>query len=201
MSFAVLLSLRRRARVRLSGVRGFTLVELIIEMAILFTVLTAVTTLFVSGSKAELDLNARFQAQQQARIAVNRMRRDIHCASAATMRDYPANSPAGYPRRYLDLTLPPQCLGTSDVTTVSYYTSRISLSPPRYELRRSQSSPAADVRLTDYLTIYDVFTLPVPASGTLGKVRAEIPVNVRSSGAGKEWRLVSNIVLRNVARS
>ena len=41
------------------------------------------TTVFVSGSRAELDLNRRFQAQQQARLAVDKIKLDLHCASAA----------------------------------------------------------------------------------------------------------------------
>lgn len=62
---------------------GYTLVELLAVMLILGIVLTGLTTAFVSGSHAELTLNRRFQAQQQARLALDRIRSDVHCAFAA----------------------------------------------------------------------------------------------------------------------
>ena len=42
---------------------GYTLIELLGVLAIFLTIVTALTTLFISGSKAELDANNRFQAQ------------------------------------------------------------------------------------------------------------------------------------------
>jgi len=62
---------------------GYSLVELLIVMVILGTVLASLTTVFVSGSNAEIDLNRRFQAQQEARLALDKFRTDIHGASAA----------------------------------------------------------------------------------------------------------------------
>ena len=80
------------ARLRTARRAGFSLIELLVVMVILGVVLAGLTTAFVSGSKAETDLNRRFQAQQQARLALNRIRWDIHCASAAqaqTIGTYP----------------------------------------------------------------------------------------------------------------
>ena len=54
---------------------GYTMVELLAVLAIFLTIVTALTTLFISGSKAELDANNRFQAQQNARLALDRLRR------------------------------------------------------------------------------------------------------------------------------
>ena len=42
--------------------------------------------LFVSASHAQVDMNNRFQAQQNARLALDGLRREIHCASAAVER-------------------------------------------------------------------------------------------------------------------
>ena len=61
---------------RLANEAGFTMVELIGVMAILLIILTAVTTLFVSGSRAQVDLNERFQAQTEARVATDRIRHE-----------------------------------------------------------------------------------------------------------------------------
>jgi prepilin-type N-terminal cleavage/methylation domain-containing protein len=65
------------------GESGYTLIEMLVVMTILSIVMTGLTTIFVSGSHAELDLNRRFQAQQEARLALDKIRTDIHCASAA----------------------------------------------------------------------------------------------------------------------
>ena len=60
------------------------MVELLVVLLILTTVVTSLTALFVSGARATLDLNRRFEAQQSARVAADRMRREVHCASAVT---------------------------------------------------------------------------------------------------------------------
>ena len=78
------MSLRTRARQAIARERGYSLVEMLTVMAILAVVMTGLTTLFVQGSNAEVDMNTRFQAQQGARLALDRMRRDLHCGSAAT---------------------------------------------------------------------------------------------------------------------
>ena len=72
--------------------RGYSLIEMLIVMAILGIVLGALTTVFVSGSNAELNLNRQFQAQQAARLALDKIRVDIHCAVNAqqqTIGSYP----------------------------------------------------------------------------------------------------------------
>ena len=53
-------------------------------MAILLTVMAAVTGLLVSTSRAELDMNDRLQAQTEAKLGLSKMRREVHCASAVT---------------------------------------------------------------------------------------------------------------------
>jgi len=54
--------------------------------------------------------------------------------------------------------------------------------------------------VADYLTASAIFTYYVPATGTLGRLHVEIPVNLDPSDAGTEWRLVDDIVLRNTVR-
>ena len=51
-------------------------------MAILGIVLVGITTMFPSGVRAETRANREFQAQQNARLALDRIRRELHCASA-----------------------------------------------------------------------------------------------------------------------
>src|SRR6185437_11170000 len=79
-------------RLRGGGEQGFSLIELLVTMVILVIVLGSLTTVFISGSSAETTLNLRFQAQQNARLALDRVRTDIHCATAAqaqTINTYP----------------------------------------------------------------------------------------------------------------
>ena len=61
--------MRRRVVGALRGRGGYTLIELLAVLTIFMVVVTALTQLFVSGAKAELDANRRFQAQLSALLA------------------------------------------------------------------------------------------------------------------------------------
>jgi prepilin-type N-terminal cleavage/methylation domain-containing protein len=63
---------------------GFTLPELLIVIAILGIVLAGLTQLFVSATKSVTDQTSRVNGQQDARIALERLRREIHCGSNLT---------------------------------------------------------------------------------------------------------------------
>ncbi len=69
---------------RLRGERAYTMVELITVMLIMSIVMTGITTVFVQGSNAELNSNYRFQSQTAVRLALDLMRKDIHCSSVVT---------------------------------------------------------------------------------------------------------------------
>lgn len=165
--------------------RGYSLVELLQVTVILAVVIGALLTVFVRAMNSELDMNQRFQAQQEARVAVDKMRREIHCASAIT--------PAGTSSS-ITVTLPGQCptAVADSLTTVVYDVQPVSSG--RYELRR------AGVRVADYVTTQNAFTYTAPATGKLGNLRVELPINVRPSQTGQTWRLVADIVLRNTTR-
>lgn len=95
---------------RLSGERGYTLVEMITVMLIMSVVMTGITTVFVQGSNAELDMNNRFQAQTNARLALDKLRKDLHCSSAVT--------PAQTGSAVSSVTLSDPCAAQSTVNTV-----------------------------------------------------------------------------------
>jgi prepilin-type N-terminal cleavage/methylation domain-containing protein len=61
---------------------GFTLVELIIAMAMMLTVFAAITGAFASGLHASTATEQITQAQLDARQALTRMREDLNCAYA-----------------------------------------------------------------------------------------------------------------------
>lgn len=179
---------KRLARL-LRGQRGYTLIELLAVLTIFLTIVTALTALFVTGAKAELEANRRFQAQQEARIAVDRMRREIHCGSALTFTS--ASS--------VSITLPAGCPSAGGTqTTVVYDTA--SAGTNRYTLRRKKGAAAA-VAIADYLTTGSIFSYVAPSPTTLGMLHVDMTVNLYPNEAWKKWRLVTDIVLRNTTRA
>jgi prepilin-type N-terminal cleavage/methylation domain-containing protein len=78
--------LRAAARLRRDE-SGYTLVELLVVMSILGTVLGGLVGSFVSGMHHEVDQVRREQAYANARLAVQRMRVDIHCSTGFTSYD------------------------------------------------------------------------------------------------------------------
>lgn len=93
-------------RGRLIEAGGFTLVELLVVVTILGVVLAGMTTLFVSASTSQIDQSNRVEAQQNARLALDALRREIHCAIGIT---------GAPPAASISLTLGPYCAngGTS----------------------------------------------------------------------------------------
>jgi prepilin-type N-terminal cleavage/methylation domain-containing protein len=73
----------RLVRARLREEHGYTLFELLTVVAIMGFVLTGLTTSFAAGLNAEAGTIRRADAQQNARLALDRMRIDVHCASGA----------------------------------------------------------------------------------------------------------------------
>ena len=70
---------------------GFTLAEMLVVLAILGIVLAGLTQLF-TGALFGKDQTSRTQAQQNARLALDKLRREIHCASTfAPTSGYPAS--------------------------------------------------------------------------------------------------------------
>ena len=72
-----------RIRARLAREEGQTFIEMLIVMAMLSFVMAAVTTVFVAGLHAQTDMDQRFQAQQNARLALTSIRHDIRTSCVA----------------------------------------------------------------------------------------------------------------------
>lgn len=182
---------------RLRRERGFSLVEMVTVMAIMGVVLTGLTTLFVQGSNAELDMNRRFQAQQDARVALDKIRREIHCAQGAI------TSPASGASPSVRLDLPGQCPTAVNAAPTSVTWCSVLVSTGRYRLYRrvGVSCDATGVRWADYLTQANLFENQLPSTDSLGKVRVSFPVDVKTGDATPVYRLCDHIVLRNTLRS
>ena len=97
---------QRRARLHVRRVAeaqdGFTLTEMLVVLAIALVVLAGITQLFMSAVKSQNDQTNRTQAQQEARLGLDKLRREIRCASALT-------TPSGYPASAITITLGSYC--------------------------------------------------------------------------------------------
>ena len=179
---------------------GYSLVELLTVMVILGTVLGGLTTVFVQGSNAELRMNKRFEAQQHARLALDKLRREVHCASAI--------SPVATTTSAITLTLPTQCLTGSGAFT--WCTRSVGGSTSRYALFRVQGSAcgtSGGAKYADYLVTPPgscagcLFNYTNQSSSSLGKLHVDLPVNLTPARPLETYRLVDDVVLRNTKRS
>lgn len=75
----------RSARCRLSAADGVTLSEMLVVLLIIMIILGALTTLLVSASLSQVDQTNRVEAQRNARLALDSLRREIRCASDANL--------------------------------------------------------------------------------------------------------------------
>jgi type II secretory pathway pseudopilin PulG len=175
---------------------GYSIVELLAVMTIFLIILTSLTTLSASGAKAELDLNRRFEAQQNARLALDKLRRELHCSNGVTgTDDLPLPSS---PVAAIKVSLPSHCPSAAGQNiTVVYDT--VSAGPNRWKLQRTKTG-GTTVPIADYLTNDDVFTYFAQSTASRAKLHVDLPVNVNPNEGWKQWRLVDDIVLRNTLR-
>jgi prepilin-type N-terminal cleavage/methylation domain-containing protein len=181
---------------------GYSLVEMVIVMAILGVVLAGITTVFVSGSTAEAHLNSRFQAQQRVRAALDRIRSDVHCASKAS-----ATAINTYAALRMDVT------SCNTTTTYDYWCAvSASANPVRYDLWRTQStvapttstctsSDASRVKIASNLVSSAAFTTSAtPLNGL-----QVVAVNFSAGGSATSntvdvYKLTDSLVARNSTR-
>jgi type II secretory pathway pseudopilin PulG len=194
----------RRLLRRLRGEGGWTLVEMLTVMIVMGVVTTSLTTVFVAASNSEVGMNNRFQAQLTARLALDKIRREVHCASSAT-----TNTPSG-PASGVTLTLPSYCkTGSGSVTWCTR-----SVAANRWALYRvAGSSCTGGVKWADFLvssaTVTScgspaslcVFAYTAQSPSSLAKVHVDFPVNVKPSEANQLYELIDDVVLRNSTRS
>jgi prepilin-type N-terminal cleavage/methylation domain-containing protein len=176
---------------------GYSLVELITVTAILSIVLGGLTTVFVQGSNAELDLNNRFQAQQSGRVALDRIRREVHCASAITATAYNTTQVSTVTEN-----LPSQCIGGGGSVTWCVLPEPGGPST-RYALYRqlNGSCTTSSIKWADWLLTQNVFRYTVQSSSSLGKLNLDLQINLKPSRTYETFRLTDDIVLRNSTRS
>ena len=198
----------------LGGEAGFSLIELVTVMAILGIVLGGVVALFTAGIKADSDQNQRFQAQQDTRLALDKLRRDVH--SACTI-----STPTTYNTWGSSVTLyqsSDACAsGTHSITWCT------AASGTKFMLQRVVATTCTGSLQTiaDSLTSANFFAYIPPnshlvtsTSAGVGMTGADIvtqdaaysvprlhvDLTVRRTGASRSYRLVDDIAFRNGPR-
>ena len=181
---------RRLAEARRSE-SGYSIVELLTVMSILAGVMASVSVVMVSATRAETRMNQDFQAQTQARVALDRFRREGHAACAA--------SPAGASSIVTFTFVTAGSCPASGGTQVSWCT--VAVSASRYALYRLPGSTcdATGLKLGDYLTTANAFHARTTVNER-ATVAITLPVNVRPAAAGRTYKLDDDVVLRNSAR-
>lgn len=193
---------------------GYSLVELLTVLVILSVVVGGIVTLFASGINASADQTRRFQAQQNVRIALDKMRREIHAACTVS-------NPSTYNTPESSVTL---YFATDSCTTGAHTVTWCATgSGSRYKLYRivSTSCTGATQWFADYLTSGNVFTYLPPNShattlggGTgagaittqdggsaLARLHVDFTVNLRPSRPKDAYRAVDDIAFRNGPRA
>ena len=95
---------------------GFTLPEVLVVLAIIGVVLVGITQLLTSALTSEKDQSNRTQAQQDARLGLDKLRREIRCANGLT-------TSSGYPASTITIQLGSYCPTAGGVaTTVTWCT-------------------------------------------------------------------------------
>jgi len=181
--------IRRLRNLHLGGEDGYSLVEMLTVMVIMSIVFAGITTVFVAGSKAQADQDRRFQAQLSTRLALDKIRRDIHCASNVT--PYATNSVT------LKIT---GCSGGD----FSWCTVAVAGYTNRYALYRQAGTgcSSAGTKIADYLTTASAFPAFTYTSGCgcLASLQVAFKVSVKGSATVGTYDLTDTIYLRNSVR-
>jgi len=198
---------------RLGEEGGYSMMEMLVVMVILGVVVGGIVTMFSAGINADADQNRRFQAQQDGRVALDKLRREIHagCTIAA---------PATYNTAMSSVTVyfaSDNCV--SGTHTVTYCTTG---GAPRYALYRivATTCTGATQKVADYLTGGSIFDYLPPnshvttlgggtgsaaittqdGSSTLPRLHVDLTLN-QNSAKHDAYHLVDDIAFRNGPRA
>jgi prepilin-type N-terminal cleavage/methylation domain-containing protein len=181
---------------RLRGEGGFSLVEMLTVMVIMSVVLTGLVSLFVQGSNAQMDMNRRFEAQQTARLALDKMRREIHCSKSGSTVGGTGEQAA------MTLRVAAHCraaVGGVD-TDITWCTS--SAGTNRWALYRQVGTTCGTggVKWADYLTASAIFDYQTQSAEQLARLRVRLPVDIKLGDPTPAYTLCDVMVLRNSLR-
>lgn len=178
----------RKIAGRLQVESGFTLVELLVAMVLLAIVMTPLVSSFATGMVHEVAITRREEAQQNARLALGRMRVDVHCAGGLTSVDQ--NTYGGF-----TLTLTeahqgqdgwcPGVIPSGDTSVgVQWCTKPVAGSSTRFVLYRYLGLDASDCGTSGSTSTFQVDYITQPSGGWPQNTRTTTPP---TSWVGNLW--------------
>jgi type II secretory pathway pseudopilin PulG len=172
---------------------GHSLIELVVVIVVLGAVMGGIVTALSAGISAQSNQTRSYQSQQDGKLALDKMRREIH--NACTI------SSPGTLTAVSSVTLDFSRDGCQSASrTVTYCTT--SAAPAGYSLSRvvGASCTGALQKLASYLTGGNIFTYVPPnspvGSSALPRLHVDMTLN-RKVGTPGGYRLVDDIAFRN----
>ena len=184
-----------RLRRRLIDQRGYTLTELLTAMSILTIVIATLGSVMVSGTNTESDLSDRFRAEQSARLALGRFRREVHNACDKSLSGVSGSG-------YTTVTLSSEASTAPFACSASGTWCVVGTAAP-YSLYRKTGATcdSAGTKWAGNLTTNAVFTEVAASGGTLPRLGILLSVDVRPADPAQRYRLFDSIAVRNYLRS
>lgn len=195
---------------------GYTLVELVIVMAILTIVIGSIISLFTAGLNADASQNRRFQAQTDARLALDKMRRELH-SGCTVSNPSTYNTPESAVTVYFGSD---SCVAGAH--TVTWCTSGSGTNYTLYRTvatsctgtMREYAAHLTSANIFDYLPpnshlvtssslglgTSSSYIVTVDGSSTLPRIHVDLTSDYGSK-ANDAYRLVDDIALRNGSRA
>jgi prepilin-type N-terminal cleavage/methylation domain-containing protein len=206
-----------RIRARLAGEGGFTLIELLITLLLMGIVMGAVTTAFASAFTGEARSIAEATNEENARLALHRLRMDIHCAAAANGTSPNTNGDGGFTfvltevyDQNMGQACPKVALGVEEDGTQSSWVAWCTIrvggeGSQRYKLYRENVRECDGVNSTfmvDYITKPNIWDtqLGCSAAGWEQYVGVDLVTNLEPTSHVYEYDLHDVIGLRNSDR-
>ena len=185
----------RAVAARLRRDDGYTLIELITVLVILGTILSALVGSFVTGMNHEVDQTRREQAYANARVALQRMRLDVHCAGGVTSVDQ--NAYGGFTLTLTEASSGqegycPGVIPSGDTSVgVQWCTVQYSGSTTRWVLYRFLGTDASDCGNGGTGSTFQVDYIAVPSAGW-PQTTQYTPGSTPTSWLGNLWPTGTN---------
>ena len=182
-----------RIRAWLAREDGMTIPELLTAMAILAFVVTGILVVFVGGLNATTRMNARFQAQQDARLALSSLRYEVGFACSATW--------VSTNQTQVSLLLPDatnSCAGSTN--NVTWCAGSPSGPNPPFGLYRqvgNSCSPSTGIKRASSLQSNAVFPTYTCTGTTRAQLGVSLLVNANFATSSIPYKLTDTITLRN----